>query len=347
MNGEAPSTRTVLDLLGHQAAEQDFLEAWVSGRVPHAWLIAGPKGIGKATLAYRIARFVLAGGGAGGLFGPPASLDVEADHPAARRIASGGHADLKVLERRVDEKTGRLRTEIAIDDVRGVGDFLSLTPAEGGWRIVIADSADEMSRSSANAILKVLEEPPRNALMLLVSHNPGRLLPTIRSRCRRLSLHPLAEECVETLLARHAPDFPAAERAVVVAMAEGSIGRALALSQEGGGLDLYREMQELMAALPALDLARLHAFAERAAANETAFRAITDLLGWWMARAATDFARGEGGDGRRLVGLAGLDRWVKVWEKILYTFGRADAVNLDRKLVMLNAFLALERACHP
>ncbi|HLO78440.1 MAG TPA: DNA polymerase III subunit delta', partial [Magnetospirillum sp.] len=157
---DVPDPRDNPDLIGHDAAERAFLDAWNSGRLAHAWLLSGPNGIGKATLAYRIARFVLTGGGAGGggLFGGgPESLVVPPDHPVFRRISAGGHADLKVVQRGwTDDKKTKLRTEIVIDDVRGIGGFMSLTPAEGGWRVVIVDAADDMNRNAANAVLKVL-----------------------------------------------------------------------------------------------------------------------------------------------------------------------------------------------
>jgi len=354
-----PSPRDATDLLGHAAAERVLLESWASGRFPHAWLITGLKGIGKATLAYRLARFVLAGGGGGGLFGPPESLDIPAGHPVFRRVASQGHADLTVVERTwSDDKMTRRRGEIVVEDVRGVGAFLSLTPAEGGWRVVIVDSACEMNRNAANALLKVLEEPPPNALMILVSHAPGRLLPTIRSRCRTLPLRPLDAEALDLLLARHRPDLAEADRVALARLAEGSVGRALDLAAEGG-LDLYREMVGLLATLPRLDVPRLHAFADRVArpGQETAFRTVTTLFGWWLARLVraggagggivADVVPGESELIRRLLAAASLEQWLEVWEKSTTVFVRTEAVHLDPKQVVLGAFLAVERLVRP
>ena len=354
----APTPRTTADLCGHEGAERAFLDAWMSGRLAHAWLICGPRGIGKATLAYRIARFVLSGGGSGGgLFGDaPQSLAIEPDHPVFHRVISGGHADLKVVERGwTDDKKTRMKTEIPVDDARGIGGFLSLTPAEGGWRVVIIDAVDELNRSGANAILKILEEPPKNALLLLVSHSPGRLLPTIRSRCRRLVLRPLAEDLVVALLAERCPDLALADARAVARLSEGSIGKALALAAEGG-LTLYRDMVGLIGGLPRLDIGALHAFGDKVVKNDESFRTLADLFAGWLATAASRAGRersgaevvaGEADLQRRLVKTAGLDRWVEVWEKTSHLFGRADAVNLDRKLVVVNAFLALERLCRP
>lgn len=355
---EIPDPRDNPDLIGHKDAERAFLDAWNSGRLAHAWLLSGPKGIGKATLAFRIARFVLSGGGeGGGLFGGgmPDSLALPPSHPVFRRISANGHADLKVVQRGYsDDKKSRMRTEIVIDDVRGIGGFMSLTAAEGGWRVVIIDSADEMNRNAANAVLKVLEEPPRNALMLMISHSPGRLLPTIRSRCRRLPLTPLPENTVGGLLASYRPELGCDDISALARLGEGSVGKALAQAEEGG-LDLYRELIAMLSALPRLDIPALHGFADRVAKSDAdaAWRTVTELLGWWLARliraggregrGMSEVVPGEAALMSRLLSAADLERWLEVWEKVTNLFARTDAVNLDRKQAMLTAFLAVER----
>ncbi|MCZ6744364.1 MAG: DNA polymerase III subunit delta', partial [Alphaproteobacteria bacterium] len=215
------------DLIGHGEAEAALLGAYGANRLHHAWLITGMRGIGKATLAYRFARFVLAGGGEGGLFaGTPDGLYIAPGHPVFRRIAAGSHGDLKSLAPGYDQDRKKMRSEIVIDDVRGIGAFLSLTAAEGGWRVVVIDGAEDMNRNAANAVLKALEEPPKRSVLLLVSHAPGRLLATIRSRCRHLPLRPLAEEDVTRLLHRLAPGLDAGEATTLARIAEGSPGKA-------------------------------------------------------------------------------------------------------------------------
>ncbi|HXV24066.1 MAG TPA: DNA polymerase III subunit delta' [Alphaproteobacteria bacterium] len=341
-------------LIGQDEAIGSLRSLHRSGRLPHALIFSGPRGIGKATLAFRFVRWLLAEGGAGG--GLFAGADVASDnlaldpsHPAFRRVASGGHPDLITVERTVNEKTGKRRDEIVIEDARAVGNFLRLTPAEGGWRIVVVDAADELNRNSANALLKVLEEPPRQALLLLVAHAPGRLLPTIRSRCRTIALRRLEDGEVADLLRRYRTGLDAEEEGLLVQLAEGSIGRALDLA-DAGGAELYREVVSLISALPALDMPAVHGLGERLARSDAAddFRTVADLIGWWLARMVRGAARGalpseivpgEAAAMRRLLDRAGLDRWVALWEKITLLFARADGLALDRKQVVLTAFL--------
>lgn len=344
-------------LLGHGAAEETMLAASQSGRLHHAWLITGPRGIGKATLAWRFARYLLRGGKGGGLFGDaPEGLEVAADAPGRSLIDARSHPDLFHLRRTLNTDTGRMRAEISVDDVRDLGGFMHMTPAMGASRVAIVDSADEMNRNSANAVLKILEEPPPNAVLLIVAHAPGRLLPTIRSRCRRLALKPLNDEAVVKLLGEYAPDAKPEERQALARLAEGSIGRALELSS-AGSLDLYREMVEVLATLPDLDMPRLHGFAERfAKRGEEAnadWRSLNYLFDGWLkglARQAALSAEAapvvpvESGLRTRLLTGASLDRWLEASDKVAELFNRADAVNLDRKQTVMGSFFALQSA---
>jgi DNA polymerase-3 subunit delta' len=355
---DALAPRRNPNLIGHQAAERALRLAAVGGRLPHAIMLGGPRGIGKATLAYRFARWLLAraaaGGGDGGPFGDAETdLALDESHPVARRVAASGHADLLTVERGWDAKRKKLRGEIVIDDVRAVANFLRLTPAEGGWRVVIVDSADEMNRNAANGLLKLLEEPPRRAVLLLVCHAPGRLLPTIRSRCRKLYLQPLAEAEVIGLFGQHRPAVSAADATALARLADGSIGRALDLA-DAGGLDLYRSLVERLNELPRLDSVALHRFADlfARADADASYRTMTELLLDFLARMVTGNAEGrqravfvdEAELLRRLGADSGLDRWIDVTEALRTLFNRADSVNLDRKQVVLEAFFTLQAA---
>ena len=355
---ERATPRQTAVLLGHEAAEAVLLEAWNSGRMHHAWLVAGPRGIGKATLAFRAARFVLARGDDGNLFdgtAPPCDgLAIPRDHPVSRQVASGGHPDLLTVERSVNPQTGKLRGEIVVDDVRRLSAFLALTSAAGAWRVVVVDVADEMNRNAANALLKGLEEPPPRTLFLLVSHRPGRLLPTIRSRCRILNLSALSEDKVAALLSDLVPDLPGDDAAAVARLSDGSIGRALALA-DSGGLDLYRELVGLLARSNGLDIKAVHALGGRVgrAGAEESFEMLGQLIDRWFSAMILSWARGamppevvtgEGAAAQALRARSNLANWLEVWEKVARLFSQAGSANLDRKQVVINAFLTLQAA---
>jgi len=344
-------------LYGHADAERTLADAWASGRMHHAWLLTGPQGIGKATLAFRFARFVLSGGRgeAPGLFGePPADpLRLDPADPVYQRIAAGGHADLLTIERTLNQKGDRMRTEIVVDDVRRVGGFMHHTSAEGGWRVVVVDSADQMNRNAANALLKVLEEPPARALLLLVCHNSGSLLPTIRSRCRTLALRPLPAEIVARILGERDPALaPEAARAIA-AVAEGSAGFALALARDKG-LDLLTALVDAVTTLPALDTARAYALGDRVStqANDAAWRTLRYLLPWWLARMARTAGgappppvlEGEAALMGRLAARGGAGPWLDAIETVDRLLDRTDAVALDRRQTVIAMFYAIQAA---
>lgn len=353
--GDFPHPREVATLVGQTAAERTLFDAFMSGRMHHAWLLTGPKGIGKATLAYRAARFALT-------YQTPEraqamgahDLGVAADDPVFRQIAGRGHPDLAVLHRPYDDKSKRLKTVIPVEEVRRATGMFSKSAGAGGWRVCIVDTADEMNPNAANALLKILEEPPARGLFLVISHQPGRLLATIRSRCRTLTLGALGEADIMDVLAANQAVPDADEARAIALLAEGSAGRALEIAA-GGGLELYRELAGLLQGLPRLDVPAVHTLAGKVTRRgaEQAYASLMELMSDWLVRlirtgagreAADDIVAGEGEAMRRLAAAASLDRWVEVWEKISQSAARAEALNMDRKLVILNAFSMLEGA---
>jgi len=211
---------------GQDRAVDQFLAAWRSGAMHHAWLLAGPRGVGKATFAMAAARRILAEAAEPPLAGE--GLDVPDDHPVGRLVTAGSHPDFRLLER-IENKSGTgLARSISVDQVRGLAELFAVTPALSPWRAVVIDTVDELEKSAANALLKMLEEPPANCLFLLVSHVPGRLLPTIRSRCRRLEFQPLDDDAMTSVLTREPFEFGSAELARLLPLARGSVARALA-----------------------------------------------------------------------------------------------------------------------
>jgi DNA polymerase III subunit delta' len=345
------------NLVGHEDAERELRRLDEAGRLPHAILLSGRRGIGKATLAFRFARFLLgkSAGMSADMLGDAdeSGLAIDPESAVFRRVASGGHADLLTVERAYDPRRRRLRSEIVIEDTREIAGFFRLTAAEEGWRVVIVDSADEMNRNAANALLKILEEPPRRALLLLVSHSPGRLLPTIRSRCRRFPLTALTQPVVMRLLGQYRPTLAEPEAEAVAKLADGSIGRAIELA-DAGGLALYRSMLDLLSQMPGVDIAQLYGFADKLARSEAegAYRACEELLSEFLARMAARAARrqleGEGsiaGDRevmQRLAIRAEPSRWAALRDRIDRDFIGADQLNLDRKQALLGAFFAIE-----
>ena len=324
-----PHPRETLQWFGHTEAEQALLDAYRGLRMPHAWLIGGAAGIGKATLAYRMARFLLA-------YPNPAAPDVQSatslalpsDHRVARLVAAQGHPDLLVLERRPGD-SGALRTVIAVEDVRRLVPFLGSTAGEAGWRVVIVDSADELNAAGANALLKLLEEPPPRCVFLIVSHAPGRLLATIRSRCRRLLLRPLAPadvaRAVGAALGRD-HDEPAIQAAA--AAAGGSVAQATALL--GGPLLALRErVIELIGLLPAIDPRALHALGDSLErADRIVLAAFVEVARDWLSGRLSAAA----GEGR------GAARLAQAWENINSTARDVEMYNLERKPLVFKVF---------
>ena len=334
-NIELREPRETSLLFGHAEAERALLEAYKSGRMPHAWLIGGPPGIGKATLAYRLARFVL-------VHPDPQlpavqkanSLAVDADDPVARRIAAQAQADLFVLERVLNEQTGKLYTVIRVDDVRKVVPFFGSTAGAGGWRVAIVDAVDDLQREGANALLKILEEPPPRALLLLISHAPGRELPTIRSRCRRLLLRPFAAtDVARAVAAATGRDADAAEVTKAAAAAEGSVARAISLL-DGSALALRQRVLDLFAQLPDPDPRALHALGDALGGSEPkTLTAFMDLVNGWLSAQLSDTPLPRH-----------MARTAEVWEKVNRAARDVEIYNLERKPLVFAVFGLLAEA---
>jgi len=336
---DVPHPRATLALFGHAEAERALLDAYKSGRVPHAWLIGGPPGIGKATLAYRFARFVLSHPDPQAAEVQSAtSLAVDADNPVAHRIAAQAQGDLLVLERVINEQTGKLYTVIRVDDVRRTVGFFGSTAGEGGWRIAIVDAVDDLQREGANALLKVLEEPPARTLLLLVSHAPGRVLATIRSRCRRLLLRPLDETDVVAAAAvasgRGSGD---AELQEAARAAGGSVARTLALL-DGAALGLRQRVLDLIAQLPNPDPRALHALGDALGGTDPAtLETFMDLVNGWLSSRLADTTQGK----------PQMARVAETWDQINRAARDVETYNLERKPLVFSVFGALSEAARP
>jgi DNA polymerase III subunit delta' len=334
-----PHPRETMALFGHREAETALLTAYRSGRIPHAWLIGGAAGIGKATLAYRMARFVLA-------HRDPLAADVQRaetlsvdpSDPVARHVAAGAHGGLLTLERSLNDK-GVMRTVITVDETRETISFFGSTAAVEGWRVCIVDTVDELNPNAANALLKILEEPPRQSLFLLVSHAPARVLPTILSRCRKLMLRPLATDDVVRAAAQAtdiAIDDPALNEAA--AAAEGSVARALTLLG-GDAAKLRQRTAALLANLPQVDPRELHALGEALPlSDKVALAAFIDSVDRWVSE------RLRRDDINANAELPRLARLAEVWEKINRAARDTADYNLERKPLVFSVFGLLAEA---
>jgi DNA polymerase-3 subunit delta' len=352
-----PHPRETVKVFGHESAEREFADAFSSGRIHHAWLISGPRGIGKATLAYRIARFLLASQTDRDILG--ASLDVPLDAPSSRQVRALAHPGLLLIRRPYDTKSKRLRGEITVEEVRRIKSFLSVTSDEGAWRVVIVDPADDLNTNAANALLKSLEEPPPRTIFLLVSSVPGGLLPTIRSRCRTLSLTPLKGDDLRRAVGQvlaGSPDLPssvvpeAGEWPLLERLSEGRVRAVLSL-KGGGGLDLYNRTLKILGSLPKIDWTEVHTVSDELSspAADQRFELFYEQLLGLIARLIHMKTIGsrdveEAKLAQKLISEAGLAHWASMWETIAADKALALALNLDRKAVILGAFAHLERA---
>jgi DNA polymerase III subunit delta' len=326
---DVPHPREVFELTGHEAAESAFDAARARGRLHHAWLLTGPEGVGKATFAYRAARRLLGA--------PPAErfgvLGADPGHPVSRQVMARSHPDLMVLEREAPD--GKPRKVIPVEEARRLGEFFSKSPAIAAHRVAIVDAADDLNVNAANAILKTLEEPPPRGVLLMVSHSPGRLLPTIRSRCRRLAFQaPSLEDAAAFVRGRAETGLEESLR--LARMAGGAPGRALTLAA-AQAVALDDAARDLLAELPRVDESRALSLAERFRGGEGA--AQFNLLFERLAERVHDLAASRAAEG-----IGRLDRWAEAWETLQRLPREVEALNLDRTDALFTALAELKLA---
>ena len=352
----APHPRHTARLIGQGAAERSFLSAYNAGRLHHGWLITGPRGVGKATLAWRIARFLLATPEAdGGMFAPPPpqTLDIPDSHPITRRLQARSEPRLFLLRRPYDDKAERLKADITVDEVRKLKSYFTLSAADGGQRVAIIDAVDDMTVSATNALLKLLEEPPAKVTLLLISHQPARLLPTIRSRCRALRMMPLSADDLSDALTQAGGEVAPEDRTALAELAGGSVGEAFQMTNLEG-LRLYGALIRLMATLPRLDRHMALTLAEAGAKKgaEAQFDLIVTLIDLFLARLARagtlhhlppEAAKGEAALIERLSPTPGHAR---VWADLAQVLGnrarRGRSVNLDPAALLMDMVLKID-----
>lgn len=358
---EMPAPRAQNLLIGHQDIEKQLLDLFSGSRAPHAIIFAGPSGVGKSTMAFRLARYLLKksedeaneGMFGGNMFGdvapPPTSLFVDSKDQVFSKVAAGGHPDLLTVERVYDEKKDRRKAELGVEEARKIGPFMRKTPAiENGWRIVIVDDADLMNRNSQNAILKILEEPPEKSLLVLITHRLGALLPTILSRASVLNFYPLAEEALTTVLAKINPRLLQEEKDLFIGMAEGSIGR-LALYADPKNSPTISEVISFLASWPKFDWTRIQHFSEtvgRGATHEIQ-QSFQDAL-LWVSSSILKAKAEEKPLPHTLSALqtlyyeVPLARWLQICDTLREHFTRVHSGNLDKRFLVMGAFMVFE-----
>ena len=358
----APHPSEAITIFGQDSAQQQFLNAFDRGRLHHAWLLSGPRGVGKATLVWKIAKFLLTTPNApaqDGLFGAMSqhvsNLETPPDHPALPRILAGSEPALCVLRRSYDEKRKRFKQNITVDDVRSLKSFFGLSAADGGARVVIIDAADDMTGSAANALLKMLEEPPKNAFLFLISHQPAALLPTLRSRCRELRLSALSHDMVQQALTQAKIHLSEEQSSLFTRLSAGSAGQAIRLAQLDGDA-LYSALISTLQTLPSLNQSAALKLAESFAgqANSERFDLLIDLIDYILGQAAKTSLIPLDPDpdittlDQKLLttlhkGPIGARKWALLQQDISKRMRHGRAVNLDPVTLILDMFFKIEK----
>lgn len=334
--------------IGHETVEKRLIEMFESGRMPHGLIFTGQKGIGKATMAYRLARFLLQDHGdpnQDALFGddtPAAAntLQIDPDSAIFRRVASGGHPDFMSVEREYDTAKNRYKDSVPVDAIRKVPGFLRMTASGGGWRVVIVDDADTMNRNAQNALLKVLEEPPKRTVLILVAHRLGALIPTIRSRTQLINFQPLQGDVLQQLIQKQGYGLSPQDAQTLTALCEGSIGKATEYMEQGG-LETLAQILELLQYHPYWDWEKIHAIADNLArpGADQAYNTFTRLMCWLFSKLCVGKARGLPPEHlQSFVSNSSLEQLLQICENLHSHFDRVKYANLDKRQGILGAF---------
>ncbi|MCF8496218.1 MAG: DNA polymerase III subunit delta' [Alphaproteobacteria bacterium] len=339
-----PLAREARFCLGQDRAERILLENLISGRLPHGLIFSGPKGIGKAVTAFRLAKYILSRAPS-----QPDTLDTDPLHPVVRRLTAGAHPDFMLVERAYDPIKNKAKDSVSVSEIRKIPSFLRMTASEGGWRIVIVDDADTMNRNAQNALLKSLEEPPPKALLILIAHRAGNLIPTIRSRTQTINFPTLQDSVIKDLLSRFAPTLSPEDRNVVAGLAQGSMGRALQLAEQGG-IDLLARISEAPRGYPSYNWPALHALADEMARPgvDSGFLLFQNLFLQGLGELAGEAARGKSAQGSPLLEAfqplfrkVAPSRILELHDKAASHFENVKTGNLDSRQAVLGAFFLL------
>ncbi len=355
--------REMKDCLGHNAVEAALLEQIESDSLPHALIFSGPQGIGKSTMAFRLARYLFKngrGGGSadGGLFGDDLPKEtfkdmfVAPDDPVFRQVVSGGHADLMTIGRLFDEKKNRYKGAVEVGEIRKITPFMRMTASQGGWRIAIVDDADTMNRNAQNAILKILEEPPEHALLILVCHRLGAMIPTIRSRCRTVPFAALDHDNFSQLISRDHGTLPQSDMDILYNISSGSIGQGLRILEEDG-LGAIEKIMMLLHSWPQWQWSEIHALADSMSkpGQENSLKAFQDVLMWVVNSLLRAKARGETPRSplnneatQKILAHYSLQDWIEISGQLQEHFDTVTAASLDKRHAVLGAFSLFKEA---